>query len=362
MLLLIGLAALFLAFSNGANDNFKGFATVWGSGALSYRTALYLATIATLAGSIFSLLLAGELVRAFSGAGLLPDDLAATPEFMAGVGIGAALTVFTATRTGFPVSTTHALLGGIIGSGFALAGMDIDLQLLGSTFLLPLLLSPVLAAALGIFAYRTLRLFRSDADCLCIVEPASAVEARGGTMVDRSSALPLMVVASAESCDKMATPSARLSMAGMLDQLHILSAASICFARSVNDTPKLAALLLAADASGLQSMMAVALAMTAGGLLLARHVAETMSHRLSDISVQQGLSANLITAGLVLFASKFEVPVSTTHVSVGSIAGAGAGARTVDWAVARNILFSWLATLPLAGVAGWICASLLISI
>ena len=213
-----------------------------------------------------------------------------------------------------------------------------------------------------VFAYRTLRILRSDADCLCIGEPALAAQPRGGIVAERSSALPVLVLGSAENCGQMVTTSARLSTARTLDQLHILSATSICFARGVNDTPKLAALLLAADASGFQSMVAVALAMAAGGLLLARHVAETMSHRISDISVPQGLSANLITAGLVLFASKFGVPVSTTHVSVGSIAGAGAGARTIDWRVLRNILLSWLATLPLAGVAGWICASLLIRI
>ena len=360
MLLLIALAALFLAFSNGANDNFKGFATVWGSRALSYRAALYLATMATLAGSVFSLLLAGELVRAFSGAGLLPDDLAGAPEFMAGVGTGAAFTVFTATRMGFPVSTTHALLGGMIGSGIALAGLNIDLHLLGSKFLLPLLLSPLMGAVLGILAYRGSRLFSSNSDCLCIVDPPHTVEAGGGSMVERYSALPMVVLASTENCDRMAAPSARLSTVRMLDQLHILSATSICFARSVNDTPKLAALLLAANATGVQSMTAVAVTMAAGGLLLARRVAETMSHRLSDMNVQQGLSANLVTAALVLFASKFGVPVSTTHVSVGSIAGAGAGARTTDWRILRNILLSWLATLPLAGLAGWVTASLLI--
>ena len=69
---LLIVAALFIAFSNGANDNFKGFATVWGANALSYRQALVFATAATVAGSISSLILAEELVQHFSGKGLVP--------------------------------------------------------------------------------------------------------------------------------------------------------------------------------------------------------------------------------------------------------------------------------------------------
>jgi inorganic phosphate transporter, PiT family len=71
MTALLVLSAMLLSFSNGANDNFKGFATVWGSGTLSYRRALTLATIATLAGSLVSLLLASTLVQQFSGKGLV---------------------------------------------------------------------------------------------------------------------------------------------------------------------------------------------------------------------------------------------------------------------------------------------------
>jgi inorganic phosphate transporter, PiT family len=71
MTLLLILSALLLAFSNGANDNFKGFATVWGSKTLNYRQALLLATIATLLGSLASLFLAESLVQQFSGKGFM---------------------------------------------------------------------------------------------------------------------------------------------------------------------------------------------------------------------------------------------------------------------------------------------------
>jgi PiT family inorganic phosphate transporter len=118
LLLMLGLllcATLLLAFVNGANDNFKGVATLYGSGALSYRAALALAAGSTAAGSIASVFLASGLAKAFSAKGLVPDALL-TPSFLGAVGIAAASTVLAATRLGLPVST-HA---GRSGSSWAM--------------------------------------------------------------------------------------------------------------------------------------------------------------------------------------------------------------------------------------------------
>ena len=108
-LIALCVATLFLAYSNGANDNFKGVATLFGSGTANYRRAIAWATITTLAGSLCSLLLAAALVRSFSGKGLVPDEIAGTTGFLLAVAIGAGLTVMLATLTGFPISTTHSL-------------------------------------------------------------------------------------------------------------------------------------------------------------------------------------------------------------------------------------------------------------
>jgi len=171
----------------------------------------------------------------------------------------------------------------------------------------------------------------------------------------RYTASPELVWGTQEDCAKLETYS-RLSVSRSMDTLHILSAMSICFARGVNDTPKLAALLVAAKLLNLQTSLlsiAIAIVMALGGIVFARRVAETMSQKMSQMNHAQGLSANLITAGLVLFASKLGMPVSTTHVSVGSIAGVGAGAHTLNWGVLRGVLLSWLATLPLAALLAW---------
>lgn len=341
-------AALFVAFSNGANDNFKGFATVWGSDTLNYRQALCLATIATVAGSLASLLLAESLAQQFSGKGLVPDAVASAPMFIMSVASGAAVTVFLATRLGFPVSTTHALIGGLVGAGLAQSEGVVHFDKLASAFLLPLLVSPIVAAAFGMLAHRLFGIRPAEKDCACLVaSPQALIPAMDGTLVSRSSS-PSVVLASNATCEHLEAP-VRVSVSRSMDRLHILSAMSICFARGVNDTPKLTALLLAAHFLNAQaSISAICVAMAAGGILFARQVAETMSQRVSHMDHAQGLAANLITATLVLFASKLGMPVSTTHVAVGSIAGVGASAKTLNWRALRNVLLSWMVTLPLA--------------
>ncbi|TPW18567.1 MAG: inorganic phosphate transporter PiT family [Halothiobacillaceae bacterium] len=351
---LLILSALFLVFSNGANDNFKGFATVWGSHTLSYRTALRLATMATLAGSLCSLLLAETLAQQFSGRGLVPDATANAPQFLLSVSIGAALTVFAATRLGLPISTTHALLGGLVGAGLGMGSGELHLDKLSNTFLLPLLLSPLLAATLSWLIYRSMTIFPAPAECACLTATAPAVPTESTAMALLSEHSPSLVIATTAECAALPAPTTRLALSRLGDYLHIFSAALICFARAVNDTPKLAALLIGTQLlDNTLSFVAIALIMASGGLLFARRVAHTMSHRVTRLNNRQGLTANLITATLVLLASKLGLPVSTTHVSVSSIAGVGAGAHTLHWSMVRNIALSWLATLPLAATFAW---------
>ncbi len=361
-IVLIGIA-LFLAFGNGANDNFKGFATVWGSEILNYRRALTLATLATLAGSLASVMLAEGLIGRFTGRGLVPDAVAAAPTFMLEAGAGAALTVFAASRVGLPVSSTHALIGSLVGAGLGQAGGEVQLAKLAGAFVLPLLISPMLAAVLGILTSRTLRLraiARTDNNCACVVVPSPEVVAQGDGTVALSAAIPAtptLLIAPEAQCRRRSGVITRLALSDLSDHAHILSAAAICFARGVNDTPKLAALLLAGQTMQASvSVVAIAAVMAAGGITYARRVAETMSRRVTRIDNAQGLVANLITAGLVLFASKLGLAVSTTHVSVGSIAGVGAATGTLNWVTVRNIALAWLVTPLLAAVIAWLAA------
>jgi PiT family inorganic phosphate transporter len=93
-------------------------------------------------------------------------------------------------------------------------------------------------------------------------------------------------------------------------------------------------------------------AIAAGGFLSARRVAETMSHRVTEMNPGQGSTANLVTGLLVVGASYFGMPVSTTHVSCGSLFGIGAVTRQARWKTIGQILLAWIITLPTAGILG----------
>lgn len=354
-------ATLFLAFNNGANDNFKGVATLYGSNIASYRTALLIATVATFAGCIASVFLAGTLLKAFSGKGLVPDAVALSPVFLVAVALGAAVTVMLATRFGFPISTTHALIGSLTGAGFVAAGPELNVSVLGGTFFLPLLLSPLVSVALASVAYVTARklvplLGIKRESCICIA-PGQFVPALAAPALCCDDgcigALPSVSTGTAPECvSKYSGQVLGLTAQTLADGLHYLSAAAVSFARGLNDTPKIAGLLLLLKAFDIRiSMLAIAAAMALGGLLNARRVAETMSKKITRMNDGQALSANLVTAVLVLCASRFGMPVSTTHVSVGAITGIGLVNGTVDRTVVSSIIMSWLLTLPVAALA-----------
>ena len=166
-------ATLFVAYANGANDNFKGVATLFGSGTTDYRKALWWATLTTLAGSVTALFLATKLISIFQGHGVVPAFLTQSQPFLAAVILGAALTVFLATKSGIPISTTHSLTGALFGSGFVAVGFQLGFYTLLTSFFLPLLVSPLLAVMLAIFVYPLLsRMFRTvgfnKETCICL--------------------------------------------------------------------------------------------------------------------------------------------------------------------------------------------------
>ena len=303
MLIFLFLAACFLAYTNGANDNFKGVASLYGSATTGFRTALVWGTATTLAGSITAIFLAGELMKKFSGKGLVPDALTQSPGFLLAVALGAALTVLLATRLGFPISTTHALTGALTGAGLAGGDHTVNFAALGKSFVQPLLLSPVLAVAAGALVYLVLKAARLAPD----------------------------------------------HRTRTLDALHFFSGGAVGFARGLNDTPKIAALLLVAKALDIRwGLAAIATTMAIGGLLNARRVAETMAKKITGMNPGQGFAANIATAILVTTANWNALPVSTTHVSVGALVGIGLTTRRAHWKAVGGIALSWLITLPCA--------------
>jgi PiT family inorganic phosphate transporter len=363
-IILLGAVTLFLAYSNGANDNFKGVATLYGSNTCSYKNALGLATIATLAGSIASVFLATALVKIFSGAGVVPQNIAASPAFIIAISAGAAGTVILATMLGFPVSTTHGLTGAIVGAGFLAVGNQLNLTVLASSFIAPLVLSPVIAVSLSAPFYKLLTWISTSTGvtretCFCVGSAQAAMQASSGRFGVHGYSIAVAPeidypILKASTTDCLPMRGGQIVFAPvqqMLDAAHYVSAGAVCFARALNDTPKIVGPLLFVNAFDIRfGTIAVALAMALGGVLNSRKVADTMSRKICDMDGGQALAANAVTAFLVIFASRFGLPVSTTHVSVGSIAGIGFVNGTAQKSVLYSIVASWILTLPVAAV------------
>lgn len=299
MLPVLLVAVLAVAYANGANANFKAVASLYGSGTTSYRRAVHWSAVTTAAGGLLSIPLAAAMLKAFTGKGLVPDALIAGPVFLPAVAGGAAVAGLLATRWGFPVSTTHLLTGALLGAGWT-AG-EVHVGRLWESFVQPLLLSPVLALAAGGLLYLALKNLRLAPD----------------------------------------------HRTRTLDALHFLSAGAVGLVRGLNDTPKMAALLLGVGwLSGDLGPLGIAVAMTLGGLISARRVAETLAHKITGMNPGQGFAANLATALLVTTASIHGLPVSTTHVSVGALLGIGITTRQAKWRTVIPVLAAWVVTLP----------------
>ncbi|MFQ5349677.1 MAG: anion permease [Thermoanaerobaculia bacterium] len=363
-LALLLLAVLFLAWSNGANDNFKGVATLYGSATANFHRSLLWASGATGVGALVSVSLAGALARRFSGRGLIPEAFLDASAVTA-IGLAGALTVFLATVIGMPTSTTHALSGALAGVGLTAAGLgQVDWAAFGGKFATPLLVSPVLAIGATAAVYPLLRRARQRLGverqtCLCVGDGGQRlVPLAGGAAAISGAVSPQLVLADGARCvERYQGRFVGIEAQKAVDLAHYLSAGAVCFARAVNDTPKIAALLLAATGLGLPDLgrtgvLLVAVTMTAGGLLQSRRVAETMSRRITDLNPGQGLTANLATAGLVLGASRLGLPVSTTHVSCGTIFGIGLVNRRASGRTILQILLTWVTTLPLGFLLG----------
>lgn len=365
-------ATCFLAYANGANDNFKGVASLFGSRTCSYRTAIAWATAMTFAGSIASIFLAQALLKKFSGKGLVPDQFVGSEYFILGVAVGAGLTVILATLTGFPISTTHALTGAIVGCGFVAVGSGVNFAALGKGFVLPLLLSPLVALLLGAFIYFVFRVLRLATGitkewCVCVgceervialPQPASVLSMR-----NPAPAVTLSVDEQANCAERYAGSFIGIGTQQLMDAAHFLSAGVVSFARGLNDTPKIVALLLLWSALDVRwGFAAIALTMAVGGLINARKIGDTMSKKITRMNHGQGFAANLSTAILVVAASIFGLPVSTTHVSVGSLFGIGVTTGKANVPMVGAIVLSWVITLPCAAALGaatyWTATSL----
>lgn len=349
-ILAVCLLVLLLAWANGANDIAKGVATLVGNGTAHARRAVLWGTFWTMLGGMAALMWGAALINAFTK-GFLNPNFTIDLTFVTGVTLGAVAWVGFAVRVGLPVSTTHALLGGIVGAalvsttGAASGTANLHANAVASKALLPLLLSPLIAIGLCVLL---LLLMRYVAKKIPAWSPGCCPQEawQKNPFVCTSPRPPAMA-------ERVWTA------------LHWLSSGATSFARGLNDVPKIAAFMiltltlappaLVQTTSSLPQawpILLVTLVMGAGCLWGGFKVLDVLAHRVTPLDASSGLVANMGTSILVLAASPLGLPVSTTHVSTGALMG-------VRWTdrikpnqndTLKLILFGWVVTLPIAAL------------
>ncbi len=314
--LLIGLIAVALAFDflNGLHDAANSIATVVATRLLSPAAAVAFAAFFNFAAYFVSLAVP-ELHRVADtiGKGLVDKDLV-TPAVVFGALIGAMFWNVVTWLKGIPSSSSHALVGGIIGAGVAHAGLP-SIQWAGlNKTLIAIVLSPTLGLILSML---------------------------------------IMLVTSWLGVRASAAGAERTFRA-----LHLLSSATYSLGHGLNDAQKtmgIIAVLLYSTGYlqgefhvphwvAISCYIAIGLGTLSGGW----RIIETMGTRITKLSQHQGFSASLGGSVMLISASWLGIPVSTTHTITGCVIGAGAARRAsaVRWGVAGNVMIAWVITIP----------------
>ncbi|MCS6897422.1 MAG: inorganic phosphate transporter [Nitrospira sp.] len=359
MELLVFVFALILASANGSNDVSKSVATLVGSGVTRYRAAIAWGTAWTVSGAAASAYLADAMVKTFSR-DLLHPDTSFQPITLLSILSGTAAWVWLASRLGLPVSTTHALIGAIVGAGLtAFSTEALAWAAIAKKIALPLLLSPLLALSVSFLLYPAVRRLATqwEGTCFCLVPASQAavtIDAHGTTkMVFPTTTFGRPVASVPAQCERAAIQGLTLR----LDTAHWISSGLASFARGANDAPKIAAVLLgslsipaASGASQLVIFGGIALAMGIGSYMGGLRVTTVLAEGVTTMDHVEGLSANLATSSLVLLAGVTGLPVSTTHVSSSAIVGIGLrkGLRSIRWRTVCDMALAWFVTLPLS--------------
>ena len=311
--------ALAFDFTNGFHDTANAVATTIATGALKPRTAVLIAGILNLVGAFLSV----QVAKTISSG--LVDDTKITPAVIFAGLVGAIIWNLLTWLVGLPSSSSHALIGGLIGATWVAAGANaIKFAGLISKVLLPAVVSPIIAGLIALIAtYLAYRI-------------------------------------TARAAKDTVTKGFKLG--------QIISGSMVALAHGTNDAQKtmgiitltlITAGLLPANAGPpfwviLTSSLAIALGTYAGGW----RIIQTLGMRVSAIQTQQGFAAATSTATVILASSHLGFPLSTTQVATGSIFGAamGRGSGRVHWRLGRQVAIAWLLTLPAAAAVGAVAA------
>ncbi|MFC7443305.1 inorganic phosphate transporter [Laceyella putida] len=315
LLVAVVVLALVFDFTNGWHDTANAIATVVGTRTLSPWTAILMAAGLNIAGAFFST----EVAKAIGKDIVDPNHV--TLVVLLSALLAVILWNIITVLLGLPTSSSHALIGSLIGAAVAYKGTAI-LQTHGILMILvALLVSPVLGALFGAGLIKLIRFIFSN------------------------------------------TPRSKVKR--LFKPLQIFSSAFMAFSHGAADAQKAMGIIgMALVAYGTHSELTVpdwakiaaGLVMGLGTAMGGRKIIHTIGSRLSRLEAPQGFAAETGAAILLTTVAKIGIPVSTTHTITGSIMGVGAAERlrSVRWSVAAKIVYAWVLTLPVTALMGFV--------
>lgn len=316
LLLIVVVTALAFDFTNGFHDTGNAMATSIASGALAPRVALALSAVLNLIGAFLSTAVAATIAK-----GLIDANLVTLELVFAGL-VGGIVWNLLTWLLGIPSSSSHALIGGIVGATIAAVGLrGVIWSGVVSKVIVPAVVAALLATLVG--AVGTWLVYRTTRG---VAEKRTERGFRRG---------------------------------------QIGSASLVSLAHGTNDAQKtMGVIFLALMSYGAVSttasvpplwvIVSCAVAMAAGTYLGGWRIIRTLGKGLVEIKPPQGMAAESSSAAVILLSAHFGYALSTTQVATGSVLGSGVGkpGAEVRWGVAGRMVVAWLVTLPLAGLVG----------
>ncbi|KCF86432.1 inorganic phosphate transporter integral membrane protein PitA [Mycobacterium tuberculosis KT-0026] len=316
LLLIVVVTALAFDFTNGFHDTGNAMATSIASGALAPRVAVALSAVLNLIGAFLSTAVAATIAK-----GLIDANLVTLELVFAGL-VGGIVWNLLTWLLGISSSSSHALIGGIVGATIAAVGLrGVIWSGVVSKVIVPAVVAALLATLVG--AVGTWLVYRTTRG---VAEKRTERGFRRG---------------------------------------QIGSASLVSLAHGTNDAQKtMGVIFLALMSYGAVSttasvpplwvIVSCAVAMAAGTYLGGWRIIRTLGKGLVEIKPPQGMAAESSSAAVILLSAHFGYALSTTQVATGSVLGSGVGkpGAEVRWGVAGRMVVAWLVTLPLAGLVG----------
>jgi len=395
-LVLAVIFGLFMAWGIGANDVANAMATSVGSKAITIKQAVIIAAIFEFAGAI----LAGGQVTSTIRKGIVDvSGLGATPEIliygMLAALLAAGTWLLVASFKGWPVSTTHSIVGSIV--GFAIVGMGMDAVYWGKLgkIVMSWVTSPLLAGGISYMLFRSVQVIILDTEkpfenakryvpyyvflvgfMLTLVTIMKGLKHIGLDLSMTDSILIAIgfgvlttilgkYLVSRVKFDASADRSFHYAnVEKIFGSLMVITACAMAFAHGSNDVANaigpLAAINSIIQTGELSQKSALPMwVLLVGGVgivlglaMYGRKVIETVGSKITELTPSRGFCCTISAASTVVLASGMGLPISTTHTMVGAVLGVGMarGISSLNMDVVRGIFMSWVITLPIGGV------------